>query len=95
VIHISESAEQVLKEYFMAKESAPLRIFLLAMVLDAPKEADEVFAVNGFTILMEKTLVEQTKDVTIDYGMYGCGSGFKLTSEIPIPGAGSGASCSC
>ncbi len=65
------------------------------MVLDEPKDADEVFAVNGFTILMEKNLVEQTKDVTIDYGMHGCGSGFKLTSEVPIPGVGSGASCSC
>ena len=65
------------------------------MVLDEPKETDEVFAVNGFTILMEKDLLEQTKNVTIDYGMHGCGSGFKLTSEVPIAGAGSGASCSC
>lgn len=65
------------------------------MVLDEPKEADEVFAVNGFTILMEKDLLEQTKNVTIDYGMHGCGSGFKLTSEVPIAGACSGASCSC
>jgi iron-sulfur cluster assembly protein len=65
------------------------------MVLDEPKEADEVFAVNGFTMLMDKALSEQTKDVTIDYGMHGCGSGFKLTSEVPIAGAGSGSSCSC
>lgn len=65
------------------------------MVLDEPKEADEVFTVNGFTILMDRDLSVQTKNVTVDYGMYGCGSGFKLTSEVPIAGGGSGASCSC
>jgi len=65
------------------------------MVLDEPKDTDEVFAVNGFTILMEKDLSEHTRNVTIDYGVHGCGAGFKLTAEVPIPGAISGASCSC
>jgi Fe-S cluster assembly iron-binding protein IscA len=65
------------------------------MVLDEPRETDEVFSVNGFTMLMDRDLSTQTKDVTVDYGMHGCGSGFKLTSEVPIAGAGTGASCSC
>ncbi len=65
------------------------------MVLDEPRETDEVFNVNGFTMLMDKDLSTQTKSVTVDYGMYGCGSGFRLTSEVPIAGVGSGASCSC
>ncbi len=30
MVHISESAEQVLKEYFKDKEIAPIRIFLHA-----------------------------------------------------------------
>ena len=64
------------------------------MVLDEPKETDEVFSVNGFTMLMDKELVAQTREVSIDYGMQGCGAGFRLTSEIPIAGGG-GASCSC
>ena len=63
------------------------------MVLDEPKETDEVFTVNGFTILMNKDLNEQTRDVTIDYGMFGCGTTFRLTPEIPIEGSKS--SCSC
>jgi iron-sulfur cluster assembly protein len=63
------------------------------MVLDEPKDTDEVFNINGFTMLMDKELIGQTKDVTVDYGMHGCGSGFKLTPEIPI--AGGGGSCSC
>jgi iron-sulfur cluster assembly protein len=64
------------------------------MVLDEPKETDEVFNINGFTMLMDKELIAQTRDVTIDYGMEGCGAGFRLTSEIPIA-SGCGASCSC
>ena len=63
------------------------------MVLDEPKDTDEVFKVNGFTMVMDKELIGQTKDVTVDYGILGCGSGFRLTSEIPI--AGTGGSCSC
>jgi Fe-S cluster assembly iron-binding protein IscA len=64
------------------------------MVLDEPKESDEVFKINGFTMLIDRDLHEQTKDITVDYGMHGCGQGFKLTSQIPIGGR-SGGSCSC
>ena len=64
------------------------------MVLDEPKETDDVFRINGFTMLMDKELVAQTREVTIDYGIQGCGAGFRLTSEIPIAGGG-GSSCSC
>ena len=68
------------------------------MVLDEPKEDDDVYKVNGFTMLIEKELHTQTKDVTVDYVNYGMGSGFKVTSEVPIAGAGAGCgsgSCSC
>jgi iron-sulfur cluster assembly protein len=64
------------------------------MVLDEPKETDEVFNIQGFTFLMDKDLKLQTKDITVDYGLYGCGSGFKVLSEVPVGGAGGG-SCSC
>jgi iron-sulfur cluster assembly protein len=64
------------------------------MVLDEPKETDEVFRINGFTMLVDKDLHEQTKDITVDYGMHGCGQGFQLSAQIPIRGA-SGGSCSC
>jgi len=58
--HISETAESV-ERVFQGQEIAPIRYFsafgwvkraVPAMVLDEPKEADEVFAVNGFTILI-------------------------------------------
>ena len=68
------------------------------MVLDELKDTDDIFKVNGFTVLVDKQLLEQVKDVTVDYVNHGVSSGFKLTSEIPVGGAGAGGcspSCSC
>jgi iron-sulfur cluster assembly protein len=67
------------------------------MVLDEPKDNDEVFKVNGFTMLVDKELLTQAKAITVDYVTYGMGSGFRVTSEVPIGGSagGCGSSCSC
>jgi iron-sulfur cluster assembly protein len=69
------------------------------MVLDEPKENDDVYQINGFTMLIEKDLHETTKDVTVDYVTYGMGSGFKLSAQVPVGGgsggSGCGSSCSC
>ncbi|NLJ29319.1 MAG: hypothetical protein GX433_15120 [Deltaproteobacteria bacterium] len=48
-------------------------------------------------MLMDKDLHAQTKDVTVDYVTYGMGSGFKVTSEVPVGGGGGcgSGSCSC
>ncbi len=65
------------------------------MVLDEPKPTDEVFEVNGFTMLMDKQLHQQTRDVTVDYILHGMGSGFQLSTQVPIGGSACGSSCSC
>lgn len=65
------------------------------MVLDEPKDSDEVFKINGFTMVMDKELHTMTKDVTVDYVNYGIGSGFKVSCEVPIPGAGGGCGSTC
>jgi Fe-S cluster assembly iron-binding protein IscA len=68
------------------------------MVLDEPKQTDDVYQVNGFTMMVDKDLHVKTKDITIDYVSYGMGSGFRVASEIPISGGKSGgcsSSCSC
>jgi len=69
------------------------------MVLDEPKETDDVFNINGFTLVIDKNLHGQTRDITVDFVSYGMGSGFKLTSEVPVAGAGGGCSsagsCKC
>lgn len=46
-------------------------------------------------MLIDKELHQTTKDVTIDYVVYGMGSGFRVTSEEPIAGSKSGCSSSC
>lgn len=67
------------------------------MVLDEPKEEDEVFKVNGFTMVIDRELLGKVKSVSVDYVVYqGMGSGFKLTSEVPVAGGGCGStSCHC
>lgn len=66
------------------------------MVLDEPKETDNVYQVNGFTMLVDKNLMETTKEITVDYVNYAMGSGFKLTSTVPVGGGGGcGTTCSC
>ena len=66
------------------------------MVLDEPKETDDVYKVNGFTMLVDKDLHEKIKDITVDYVSYGTGSGFRVASEIPVSsGGGCSSSCSC
>lgn len=66
------------------------------MVLDEPKDNDDVFKVNGFTMIIDKELHTTTKDVTVDYVVYGMGSGFRVTSEAPVGGGGGcDPSCKC
>ena len=66
------------------------------MVLDEPKETDDVYKINGFTMLVDKDLHEKTKDITVDYVSYGMGSGFRVESKMPVSaGSGCSASCSC
>lgn len=68
------------------------------MVLDEPKEKDQVFKVNGFTMLVDDNLMKMTKDITVDFVDSGMRSGFTVTSEVPIGGGGGGScgsGCSC
>lgn len=65
------------------------------MVLDEPKDSDDVYEINGFTVLIDKELHKSTRDVTVDYVSYGIGSGFRVTSEVPIAGGGRSCSSSC
>ncbi len=65
------------------------------MVLDEPTEADEVFKVNGFTMVVNKNLLDLTKSLTVDFVDQGIVSGFRVLSEVPIGGGGCGTTCSC
>ncbi len=64
------------------------------MVLDEPKQSDDVYKINGFTMLVDKDLHAKTKDITVDYVSYGMGSGFRVASQMPVGGKGGGGGCS-
>jgi Fe-S cluster assembly iron-binding protein IscA len=58
------------------------------MALDEPKETDEVFEVDGYKYIVDKTFMERAKPIKVDFAAYG----FKLDCGIDF---GSGCtSCS-
>jgi len=54
------------------------------LALDEPRDMDEVEIINEFTWVMEKSLMQQTGGVMVDFVHYGMGSSFLVTSEIPV-----------
>ncbi len=96
------SAVEKLNEHFKENNlSSPLRVFVqqggcsgpsLALALDQAKPDDEVFTKEGLTFLIEKSLLRQCGEVTIDFVEAGLRSGFMVRSAIPLPGGGGGCS---
>jgi iron-sulfur cluster assembly accessory protein len=64
----------------------------LGLALDEEKPLDEVFQQQDLKILIEKTLLQQCGNITIDYIEAGSRSGFNISSTIPLPGGGGGCS---
>lgn len=57
------------------------------MVLDEPRETDEVFDVKGFEFIADKDFLEKAKPIVIDHK----GMGFAISSNIDLGGG----SCAC
>jgi len=62
------------------------------LVLDAPKERDNVYDVAPLKLVIDPELQTQLGSVTVDYSDSVWRSGFKITSSIPL-GSGSGKCC--
>ena len=60
------------------------------MALDEPRDADEVYKVDGFTYLVDKNLLEKAKPIKIDFAI----TGFKLDCAIDFGPASACSSCS-
>ena len=91
MINVSKLASEQVKAYFDGKDVQPVRIFLnsggcggpsLAMALDQINDTDAVFTHAGIDYIMEKSLLEQAKPVSIDYS----GMGFRLDSSLELSG---------
>jgi Fe-S cluster assembly iron-binding protein IscA len=63
------------------------------MALDESTTEDEVFEDQGIKYLVEKTLFEKVKPISVDYITTPRGGGFKLTSSLGQENACG--SCSC
>lgn len=64
------------------------------MALDEPKENDEVMDNNGITYLVEKSLFEQVKPITVDFVESAMGAGFSIQSSLQ-KGEGCGSCSTC
>ncbi len=64
------------------------------MVLDEPRQNDEIFEDSGLTYIIEKGLFERAKPIKVDYIVSPFGSGFQIQSSLQLGGASCGSSCS-
>jgi len=58
------------------------------MALDEPKEADDVYEIDGFQYLVNKDFMDKAKPIKVDFHEVG----FKLTSNLRL-NSGCGSSC--
>jgi Fe-S cluster assembly iron-binding protein IscA len=63
------------------------------MALDEPNEKDQVIELNGFTYLVDNTLLNQIQPIKVDFVEDPHCSGFSLTSKLSFQNACG--SCSC
>ena len=89
---VSEEASEKIKQFLQGSEGLQaIRVLMteggwrgpyLVMALDEQKEDDEVFTERGVTFLIEKTLFERVKPISIGYTHSTLGSGYTLESEL-------------
>jgi Fe-S cluster assembly iron-binding protein IscA len=66
------------------------------LALDEPKETDQVFTINELKYVIDQKLMEEAKDINIDYVDTPMQQGLFLTSGNSLGGESScGSSCSC
>ncbi|MDY6853428.1 MAG: hypothetical protein SWO11_01780 [Thermodesulfobacteriota bacterium] len=66
----------------------------MGLVLDEPKENDEVIKKNGSTFVISKDLLERVQPVLLDFVESDMGSGYTISSSL-VKGGDCGGSCSC
>lgn len=102
MLDVTAEANEKLVEYLKDNNiTSALRVLLmqggcsgpsLGLALDEEKPLDERFQRQDLTFLIEKELLKQCGDVTVDYIDSGSRSGFSVRSSKPLPGAGSACS---
>ena len=105
MFEVSDKAGEMMTQYFQDKDEDPyVRIILneggwagpaLGMVLDEPRDDDEIVKKNGNTFMISKELLEKVQPISVDYIDSEMGSGYTISSSLSSDGGGCGGSCSC
>jgi len=104
MLKVTEKANEKISNFLKDREEQSyIRIFLseggccsgpsLGMALDEPDVNDEIIKDNDITYLIEKTLFNEAKPISIDFIDSAMGSGFSITSKLSKEN--SCGSCSC
>jgi Fe-S cluster assembly iron-binding protein IscA len=65
------------------------------MALDEPQENDQVFNEKGVNFIINQSLYEEAKPISVEFVQSAMGEGFKVESELSRKQSGCGTSCSC
>lgn len=95
---VTESAKTQVLDFFKGNEIKPVRVFLnsgcggqqLALAVDEQRPEDTVHALGELTFLVEQSLLEKARPITIDFD----GQGFTIESEIKLAPGGCSACAS-
>jgi iron-sulfur cluster assembly protein len=102
MLTVTESAKEQVLDYFKGNDIKPVRVFVnsgcsgeqLALAVDEKQPGDTVHSFEGLTFLVEQSLMEKAKTITIDFNM----QGFTIDSKLELKQGGcsecaSGGSC--
>lgn len=104
MFEVTETSASVLKDYFTQNKIepvSPVRVTVmsggcsgaaLGLTLDQPGELDQVFEEGDLKFVIAQDLLEEVGAIKVDFVDAGYRSGFAITSEKPVPGAGGGCS---
>ena len=106
MLEITEKASEMINDFLKDRDDVQaIRIMLsqggcsgpaLGMALDESRDDDQEFEDRGIKFVIEKSLYERVKPIKIDYVSSDMGSGFNITSNLPVqPSSCCSSSCSC
>ena len=105
MFEVTEKASEMIKDFLKDRDPVPpIRIMLsqggcsgpsLGMALDEVRENDQEFDDRGVKFVIENELYERSKPIMVDYVNSEMGSGFNITSSLPVMPSSCGSSCTC
>ncbi len=100
MLELSKAAKEQLDQHFAGKEVPSLRISLtvgcggprLVLSVDEQKDSDSVLHVEGYTFVMENSLLQEAAPIRVEFNHY---YGFKLQSRLTTSSSGCGSCTAC